>query len=126
MRENRFNIWTGEKMLYDNCYILIDSSDGMVWENQPKEGYDNLIQRDDWIPLQFIGLYDITGKEIHEGDIIENKRGRVGEVIRSEDRFSWIHGQNWGEIEVEFDEIRVIGNIHENKLILKNREKAKK
>lgn len=68
---------------------------------------------------QFLGHKDIEGKTMCEGDILEDDCGHRGTIEFDTDRFSWIHGENWGEIEPERDKLEIIGNIHDNPELLK-------
>lgn len=55
MREIKFRVWNGEKML---CYGLFDVPKNISYEGPP---------------MQFTGLLDKQGKEIFEGDIMAIK-----------------------------------------------------
>jgi len=68
---------------------------------------------------QFIDLKDIEGKTMCEGDILKTKSGVRGEIEFEADRFLWAPGVDWGEIEPSYDELRIIGNIHDNPELLK-------
>ncbi|WP_241473795.1 YopX family protein [Mycolicibacterium neoaurum] len=50
-----------------------------------------------WIPLEYIGLTDLNGVEIYEGDVVEKKQGRHiwrYKVVRS-DYFKTLEGQTF-------------------------------
>ena len=74
---------------------------------------------------QFIGLYDIEGKEIYEGDIVEDNRGNKT-LISYVEEFSAFHQVLYPSSIIEFlgtkslskefieeAEVKVIGNSYE-------------
>lgn len=81
---------------------------------------------------QFTGLKDKNGKEIYEGDVIKHspymeideegsKEDTV--IIKIEDLFEFLKQVGLGELEFSYDyepkHLEIIGNIYENKELLK-------
>jgi len=68
---------------------------------------------------QFLEHKDVCGIPMYEGDILENYYEARGVIEFDTDRFLWIHGENWGEIEPKRDKLEIIGIIHDNPELLK-------
>ena len=72
------------------------------------------------IPLQFTGLHDKNGKEIYEGDVLEDTLGRKKLVEYYKDGF-WLNasleGAEWCLRQVHSSS-KIIGNIYENPELL--------
>ena len=134
MREIKFRAWGKvSKILYP--YITLYAQDFrhiQVNEN----GDDKLIDEDDYILMQYTGLKDKNGKEIYEGDIVtrrwfglknfpnpklEGKIVQTDKVFWCEDNhyFSFGENTNLGIYEFTEDKLEVIGNIYENKELIK-------
>lgn len=72
-----------------------------------------------YIPEQFTGLTDVNGKDIYEGDIVENERGEILRVSYSAIDASFVAGNCYFGSIGAGKEIRIIGNVHANPELLK-------
>lgn len=68
---------------------------------------------------QFTGLKDVNGKDIYEGDIVENERGEILRVSYSAIDASFVAGNCYFGSIGAGKEIRIIGNVHANPELLK-------
>lgn len=99
-REIKFRAWNGEQMLSPEH---IGRDGHAYWhENSIPESTDKV--------MQFTGLKDKNGKEIYEGDIVENEEQAMRGVYEFREGTFGIKGtrtiQNYGAV--------IIGNIYEN------------
>lgn len=85
--------------------------------NRKNETWD--IKNDDVELLQFTGLTDVNGKDIYEGDIVENERGEILRVSYSAIDASFVAGNCYFGSIGAGKEIRIIGNVHANPELLK-------
>jgi hypothetical protein len=115
-RKLKFRVWTGTQLVYSE-----DSSE--VRDSYKLSEFFELYGDSGKI-TQYIGIQDSSGKDIYEGDILEEwvcngtRRclGECREVLMGWRIFSYPRGNayhGWKE--------RVIGNIFENPELLKNK-----
>jgi uncharacterized phage protein (TIGR01671 family) len=130
MRELKFRVWDKEAGEYlegeeDKAFVL--KLDGTHYVEMTF-GYYN--KGKDWVIEQFTGLKDKNGKEIYEGDIVENTYEDVGKV-RYEVR--WDCGRFIMESRKPVNLVQigmgiyphsseVIGNIHENQELVEGKK----
>ncbi len=119
MREIKFRIWEGKRMLH-NGGLAIKGNTILVED----KGSRNLS-----IPMQFTGRKDKNDKEIYEGDIIKESNISDGEHIRKvifERGCFWTEGNdgNGSQLYIPL-KIEVIGNVWENPELLNEAPKEK-
>ena len=119
MREIKFRAWDKRKKQF------------ISWEEIKRNtsmnlfgGYFELFNRNEFIPMQYTGLKDCKGNEIYEGDIIkctvtDNSADYL--QIEAGDKHSVLRIISIPELYQEglSDDGEIIGNIHENKELLK-------
>lgn len=83
-------------------------------------GYNDILNSDEFIPMQFTGLLDKNGKEIYESDILfaDRKTNKIGKVIFDGGCFCIDFGDDSNFIATK-NGFEIIGNIHENPELLK-------
>lgn len=113
-REIKFRAWDGESMSQNTKSIQDIANSGVSSRDS-----DKLI----W--LQYTGLKDKNGKEIYEGDIIQDDDGEVMVVGWSDkfasfclDKDGWAF-QHWFGEAVNPQNVIIIGNIYEHPELIK-------
>lgn len=98
----------------------------IAWEWFSKSDRLKLGSMDDLLlpelePMQFIGLTDINGVEIYEGDIVKTKFGVIDVITFLNGAFCILDPStgNHAPFVLNNLELEVIGNIFENKELLK-------
>jgi len=137
MREIKFRAWREETQHMFHAVLEIDFVEEWVtiWGKIIGESYFWL---QELVLLQYTGLKDRYGTEIYEGDILElcenypNEEGRVFQVVFKDGGFGDERGNYIGQYlpediknkqgeRVRLNEAcEVIGNIYENKELLKD------
>ena len=111
MRTIKFRAWV------NNEYMAIQGTPDLETLQSFFHHYGN-----EKILMQFTGLYDKNGKEIYEGDILEDYLGRRKVVEYYQDGF-WLNasleGAEWS-LRHTHKSSKIIGNIHENAELLNN------
>lgn len=118
MREIKFRLWLGGQFTYWG-FVEPGSFAGLTSSNVESLTMDEMRERSE----QFTGLHDKNGKEIYEGDVVRHPNG-VHPVVWDDSLASWqmrfsdyVPDQEEGSI--SYQDVQVIGNIHENPELLK-------
>ena len=121
-REIKFNVWdTKQGKFLENVPVIEAWIDSDSWDDpeealeEPYEWQTAPTYNGRLIWLQYIGVKDINGKEIYEGDIIELSDGNRG-VVKFENG-SFFHTAT-SPINGLLYWNKVIGNIYENAELL--------
>lgn len=138
MRDLKFRIWTGDKYKQypqEHADKNRCAHSPCMYGNVGSFGVFGFKQREDYILEQYIGLKDVNGVEIYEGDIVKTiydqeypigtvgydsltcaYRIQVGKTSVPIITYRMSNGEFVGHITVVD---KVIGNIHENPELLK-------
>jgi len=113
----------------DNGDVFIKATEKAIWEPLRNQTNQDGTENNEFELLQFTGLHDAHGEEIYEGDVVNynifsvNKTQDIpcvvdfvkGAYYLKETR---LDGRFYLLIEVEPDDIVVIGNMYENPWML--------
>lgn len=132
MREIKFRVWNGKEYKYfGNLFYGVNSHDQdcLIFNEKSFFEVGNMgTKNHDYIIEQYTKLKDKNGVEIYEGDIIKAERNynknnyfKIGAVVFNEKNSCYevdTHALNTKRLSA-YNNIEVIGNIHENKELLK-------
>ncbi|MDG2544905.1 YopX family protein [Lactiplantibacillus plantarum] len=122
----KFRAWDKENEIYlYNVQDAYDTLSGFVKYGDGEDAdYDEdcfgaFLNNKQYDIEQFTGLTDVNGKDIYEGDIVENERGEILRVSYSAIDASFVAGNCYFGSIGAGKEIRIIGNVHANPELLK-------
>lgn len=119
-RDIKFRVWDNQEntMFYNEDILNIQFAENFIRIENEKYAFNSFL--DEVILMQYIGLKDCNGKEIYEGDIVEDNFGDRYEVVFEDYKFNLkdfycgcfdIPNDGFSELR---DKLKIIGNIYED------------
>ena len=125
MREIKFRAWNGKAMYYLDMLYNIEltytkAGSWCLWDIWTHKLIAGEYDEPELILMQYTGLKDRNGKEIYEGDIVQDQDGNLYQVKYTKYYiypFGAIFPDKPKEVVNEY-ECEIIGNIYENPELL--------
>lgn len=119
MRQIKFRVWDvrRKKFLEEDSFFICSKGEVFINYGECEPFRYNW---DEYIPTQFIGLLDSTGKEIYEGDILESPSGIIKHVVVwDENNLGYYLAEKTLSLYTKLNpdyihKYTIIGNIYEN------------
>lgn len=125
-RQIKFRIWDKKRKewVHDTEWAISLLGEVIICGEilrRPDDTHVKISELNDLIPMQFTGLKDSAGKEIFEGDIIENRELDNRQIMYCGNSFEMrlMNGKPDKDNCVWFYKVKVIGNIYQNLELLK-------
>jgi uncharacterized phage protein (TIGR01671 family) len=135
MEELKFKAWHKQKKCMFQVTAMNFRRSGKLYSVSPNQGDDFYLVGDEVEVIQYTGQKDIGNIEIYEGDVVRFKRNRFthkdfkikrGKVIFENSSFMiFTDSKKYNKkidltaYNIKYFEIEVIGNIYENKELVK-------
>ncbi len=119
MREIKFRAWHKDGKKMSEPWDLFEGFDGECMYSAYYDGEQVLSYPSEVELMQYTGLKDKNGKEIYEGDIVSNElnKGKFWKIEWNNGGFDFFcDGRNSTDPKIW----ETIGNIYENKDLIKN------
>lgn len=136
MRELKFRVWNGMEMIYDvtvgrfGVFYVNPGDKGNGLDSNDSASLTPFTTKypDDTPVMQYTGLKDKNGKEIWEGDIVDDGQEQNNHTLRGRHKVSIEDGGmspfsiNGWEGTMSSGDVEVIGNIYENPNLITDNE----
>lgn len=120
-----FRVWDGEEMIYlsDSAFWSLSIEASVEWMLYYK-GRIHCQKSSETALMQYLGIDDVEGEQIFEGDILRNEEDTHGVVWWNQEKGRYYllspDGDTVGLARetIKWDSWRIIGNVHENPEIM--------